>query len=113
MKTGVKAKSMRCRFFFSCLLLLVGSFWLAPPAMAQDDTLRPAAVVNDEVISLLDLAMRTRLAILASGAQDTPQVRERLVPQVLRNLIVESPMNTRNLSGTIQGFEWPLCLLWR
>ena len=46
-------------------------------------------MVNDEVISLLDLAMRTRLAILASGAQDTPQVCERLVPQVLRNLIDE------------------------
>ena len=36
------------------------------PGVAQN-TLRAAAVVNDEIISMFDLAMRTRLAILASG----------------------------------------------
>ena len=84
----MKQKKGRCRRFLPRVVLLFGLLSLVPPAVAQD-TLRPAAVVNDEVISLLDLAMRTRLAILASGAQDTPQVRERLVPQILRNLIDE------------------------
>lgn len=86
---GVKNNKMRCRTFVPFLLILVGLLSIASATSAQDDTLRPAAVVNDEVISLLDLAMRTRLAILASGAQDTPQIRERLVPQVLRSLIDE------------------------
>ncbi len=58
------------------------------PAKAQD-TLRAAAVVNDEVISLLDLVMRTRLAILASGLKDSPEVHDRFQEQVLRTLIDE------------------------
>ena len=58
------------------------------PAKAQD-TLRAAAVVNDEVISVLDLVMRTRLAILASGLKDSPEARGRFQEQVLRALIDE------------------------
>ena len=58
------------------------------PAKAQD-TLRAAAVVNDEVISILDLVMRTRLAILASGLKDSPEVHDRFQEQVLRTLIDE------------------------
>ena len=61
---------------------------LVPTASAQD-TLRAAAVVNDEVISMLDLAMRTRLAILSGGLEDAPEVRQRLRPQVLRTLVDE------------------------
>ena len=60
----------------------------ALPASAQN-TLRAAAVVNDEVISALDLAMRTRLAILAAGLEDSPEVRRRLRQQILRTLIDE------------------------
>lgn len=62
---------------------------LAVAPTAAQDTLRAAAVVNDEVISVLDLAMRTRLAILSSGLRDSPEVRGRLQQQVLRNLIDE------------------------
>jgi peptidyl-prolyl cis-trans isomerase SurA len=65
---------------------------IAPPSLspaAAQNTLRAAAVVNDEVISMLDLAMRTRLAILASGLQDSPEARNRLQQQVLRSLIDE------------------------
>ncbi len=72
-------------------LLMSGTILLgmsALPVSAQN-TLRAAAVVNDEVISMLDLAMRTRLAILASGLQNTPEVRNRLRNQVLRSLIDE------------------------
>lgn len=61
---------------------------LRQPAVAQD-TLRAAAVVNDQVISELDLAMRTRLAIISSGLPNTAEVQQRLTSQVLRSLIDE------------------------
>ncbi len=58
-------------------------------AAAAQDMLRAAAVVNDEIISMLDLDMRTRLAILATGQKDTAELRDRIVPQVIRGLIDE------------------------
>ncbi len=56
------------------------------PAQAQDQ-LRIAAVVNDEIISELDVYMRMRMAMLSARLQDTEETRQRLLPQVLRNLI--------------------------
>lgn len=61
----------------------------AGAARAQSDLFRPAAVVNDDIISVLDLAMRVQLAVVAAGVQDSQEVRRRLTPQVLRNLIDE------------------------
>ena len=61
---------------------------ILPPAFAQE-SLRPAAVVNDKVVSMLDLVMRTRLAILAAGIEDTPDIRRRTAQQVLFRLIDE------------------------
>jgi peptidyl-prolyl cis-trans isomerase SurA len=58
-------------------------------AGAQSDLFRPAAVVNDDIISVLDLAMRVQLAVVAAGVEDTQEIRRRLTPQVLRNLIDE------------------------
>lgn len=49
--------------------------------------MRIAAVVNEDIISELDIFMRLRLAMLSARLEDTPETRERLVPQVLRNLI--------------------------
>jgi peptidyl-prolyl cis-trans isomerase SurA len=69
------------------VLTLLASAQLSPGA--AQNTLRAAAVVNDEVISVFDLAMRTRLAILASGLSNSPEVRSRLQRQVLRSLIDE------------------------
>jgi peptidyl-prolyl cis-trans isomerase SurA len=56
------------------------------PAAAQD-TLRIVALVNDDVITAIDLAIRTEMVIAQSRVQDTPETRERLRPQVLRALI--------------------------
>jgi peptidyl-prolyl cis-trans isomerase SurA len=56
------------------------------PATAQD-TLRIVALVNDDVITAIDLAIRTEMVIAQSRVQDTPETRERLRPQVLRALI--------------------------
>ncbi|MEQ9608466.1 MAG: peptidylprolyl isomerase [Kiloniellaceae bacterium] len=61
----------------------------ADAARAQSDLFRPAAVVNDDIISVLDLAMRVQLAVVAAGVEDTQEVRRRLTPQVLRSLIDE------------------------
>ncbi len=60
----------------------------APSAMAQD-SLAIAAVVNDDVISVLDLSVRTRMVIVQARLNDTAETRNRLAPQVLRSLIDE------------------------
>lgn len=74
--------------WLSRLTLLLAVLALPLPGHANE-SLRPAAVVNDEVISVLDLEMRIRLAMLTSGLRDTPRQRERIGPQVLQNLIDE------------------------
>ena len=48
-----------------------------------------AAVVNDSVISVLDLVARTKMVTLSSGFQDSLELREQLVGPVLQNLIEE------------------------
>lgn len=50
---------------------------------------RIAAVVNDEVISVSDVTARIRLALLNTGAQESQETRQRLMPQVLRQLVDE------------------------
>ncbi|NIA70295.1 hypothetical protein HBA54_16935 [Pelagibius litoralis] len=74
-------------FLLLCCLISI-AFLPRTTALAQE-AFRPAAVVNDEVISVLDLAMRVRLAIVGAGVNDSPEVRRRLTPQVLRGLIDE------------------------
>ena len=77
------------RKLFSTLLALGLLFALPSPAAAQD-SLRAAAVVNDEIISVLDVILRLRMAIVSSGLEDTPEARDRLTTPVLRSLIDES-----------------------
>ncbi|HVH77509.1 MAG TPA: peptidylprolyl isomerase [Stellaceae bacterium] len=48
-----------------------------------------AAVVNDDVITLGDLLSRLRMLMVSSNLPDTPELRKRLEPQVLRTLIDE------------------------
>jgi len=69
-------------------LLLIFGLLLSPSVQAQD-SLRAAAVVNDEVISILDVIMRIRLAIVGSGVEDSPEARDRIGRQVLNRLIDE------------------------
>lgn len=69
-------------------LALAAGLVVAPPAPAQD-TVGIVAIVNDGAITQIDLATRMRIAIVASRLQDTPEVRQRLAPQVLRALIDE------------------------
>jgi peptidyl-prolyl cis-trans isomerase SurA len=71
-----------------CALLLAATT-VPGSARAQQDLFRPAAVVNDDIISVLDLAMRLQLAIIAAGVEDSQDIRKRLTPQVLDSLIDE------------------------
>jgi peptidyl-prolyl cis-trans isomerase SurA len=58
------------------------------PASGQQ-SLRAAAVVNDQVISQLDVEMRMRLVMLSAGISPQEVERGRLQDQVMRNLINE------------------------
>lgn len=58
------------------------------PVTAQQ-VARIAAVVNDEVISVMDLSNRAELVIFSSGLPTTPEVYQRLTPQILQTLIDE------------------------
>lgn len=71
-------------------LVLAGLLGTASAAVAQQHHQRIAAVVNDEVVSLRDLADRLELVMLTSGIPDSQQARSRLAPQVLRSLIEET-----------------------
>ncbi len=57
-------------------------------ASAQQ-SLRIAAVVNDEIISIYDLESRIALLLVSTNQKNTPKNRRRLAPQVLRTLIDE------------------------
>ncbi len=82
---------MSKRFWRITLLALAigtGIAQWSPRAVAQDE-LKIAAVVNDEIITQLDLVMRMRIAMLSAKLPDTPEVERRLLPQALRQLIDE------------------------
>ncbi len=88
MREILKSLPRRCRHAFALAALFLALAAPAGPAHSQD-SLRAAAVVNDDMISLLDLSMRIRLAILGAGVKDTAETRSRIAQQVLRRLIDE------------------------
>ena len=77
------------RRFLAPALLICGLALAASGPRAQQDMLRAAAVVNDEIVSMLDLEMRLKLAFLATGQKDSPQLRDRMTRQIVRTLIDE------------------------
>ncbi|MCB2102116.1 MAG: peptidylprolyl isomerase [Rhodobacterales bacterium] len=71
-------------------LALAGAVGGGPrPAAAQEAALHIAAVVNDDAISAYDLYNRLTIVMVSSNVPNRPEIRERLAPQVLRNLIDE------------------------
>lgn len=62
--------------------------WAGGEARAQE-TLRIAAVVNDDVISVHDLANRVALLLATTGQALTPENQQRAAPYVIRMLIDE------------------------
>ena len=61
----------------------------APAGVPQVPEMRIAAVVNDEMISVYDLAERIRMVMVSSNLGDSPELRQKIAGQVLRNLIDE------------------------
>lgn len=75
------------------LLGMLAIFQAAPlvagsGAMAQQ-TLRIAAVVNDEAISMADVEDRMKLIMISSGLPNNAEIRTRIMPQVVESLIEE------------------------
>lgn len=62
---------------------------LFPTWSQAQQSLRIAAIVNDDVISLYDLEARLSMIITTSRMPDTVEARRRLAGQVLRSLIEE------------------------
>jgi len=73
------------------MLFLVLSVWLlaGPAPAAEMQTLAPAIMVNDQVISALEVEMRIKLALVSSGLQDAPETRDFIDDQVEQQLIDE------------------------
>ena len=76
------------RSLFALIFLILTGSGLATPAGGQS-LVGIAATVNDDVITILDVATRTKLVILAGGLPNTPQLEALLQPHVLRILIDE------------------------
>ena len=67
-------------------LALTALMTVSAPAQ---DVQRIAAVVNDEAVSYFDLFERVKLVVVTSGLEGSPEVMQRLTPQVLKALIDE------------------------
>ncbi|HTK85492.1 MAG TPA: peptidylprolyl isomerase [Patescibacteria group bacterium] len=77
----------------SRILALVFLLALAPIAAHADTGVeRIAVVINDDVITASEVAARTRLILVSSGLPNTPEVRQKLEPQILNSLIEERLM---------------------
>ena len=66
-------------------LLFLSSY----PSQSQQENIRIAAVVNEDIISLFDVQSRIKLYLTTAGIEDTIEIRQRLLPQVMNSLIDE------------------------
>lgn len=82
-KPGVMKRAFRTAL--AALSVLAAA--AAIPAHAQDQ--RIVAVVNEDIVTSFDIESRIALMMIGAGTQDTPEARQRLRPQVLRQLIDE------------------------
>jgi peptidyl-prolyl cis-trans isomerase SurA len=76
----------RLRLLATALLLASTVGIRVAPAQ---DSLDIVAVVDDQAISKIDLLVRLQLVLQSTGLKDSPQLRARLAPEVLRSLIDE------------------------
>jgi peptidyl-prolyl cis-trans isomerase SurA len=74
-------------FFLSLVALLTVSAFPAMAIAGAGDKI--AIVVNDAAITSSDVQARYGLALLSSGLPDEPEVRARIMPQVVKSLIDE------------------------
>ena len=78
-------RSVSWPLFFALLLCLA----VSPGILRAQDVSRIAAIVNEEIISVLDLAARIDLTIFVANFPNTQDTRRRLSGQVLRALVDE------------------------
>lgn len=76
-------KRMKYRFLLLPLLLA------ALPVKAEE-RFAIGAVVNEDIITRLEVQDRLRLVLATTGLSDSPQVRRQLLPRIVQNLIDES-----------------------
>lgn len=95
------------KFILFALLLSLALPWGTARQSAAQDVFAPAAVVNDEVISRLDLEGRLRIALLASGLPETEESYQQITGPVLRQLIDEQlqRQEAERLSIGVRGEE--------
>jgi peptidyl-prolyl cis-trans isomerase SurA len=87
--TGLSMKNLRHAMrFVLCALVFGAALANVPPAHAQN-VLRIAAVVNDRVISALDVVERMKFVMFSTNMPNTPDNQRRLVKQILANLVNE------------------------
>jgi peptidyl-prolyl cis-trans isomerase SurA len=94
--------SFRRSFVLAALALAV----TLTAATAQ--TLRIAAVVNEDVISVYDVNERIRFVLFSAGIPDTPEARRQIAPQVIRSLIDEKleMQEAKRLNITIDQHDY-------
>ena len=86
----MKAPSLRA------LLAVILVLGIVPCASAQ--ALRVVARVNDDAITDFELRQRITFAVRSSGMQETPDLQQRLAPQLLRQMIDER-LQIQNAKG--------------
>ncbi|CAN5883918.1 peptidylprolyl isomerase [soil metagenome] len=74
--------SLILRTFFILIITLL-------PSLASAQGSRVLARVNDDAITDFDLSQRVLFAIRTTGLQDSPELRQRLAAQILRQMIDE------------------------
>lgn len=79
----------RSRISLIALALICAAFALSAGSARAQGVLRIAAVVNNRVVSVLDVVNRMKFVIWSTGVPNTPENRRRLSAQILRNLIDE------------------------
>lgn len=92
---------------FLVVALLVALVWLPPVAAAAvspgDQAI--AAIVNDDIISMRDLQSRIDLVVATGNLERSPDVRQKIAPEVLRVLIDErlKSQEARRLNITVSS----------
>lgn len=89
--------------------LLFAVFLLCGPITAHAASQDIVAVVNDDAITVNDLNKRLKLIMASSGLPNSPEIRQKLAPQVINGLIEEQIMiqeaSKMNLEVTDQEIE--------
>jgi len=71
------------------LLVILFTFLFAAPLFAANDSVKVIAVVNDQIISSVDVNERIALVLATTGITDTEANRAKVIPQIIRQLIDE------------------------